>query len=63
MTYDEIKDAILKLSDADQKKLITEVVPKIWEKACTDDSCLLEMRRLVDEDTVKNYRNQRMSGI
>ncbi|MGE0084666.1 MAG: hypothetical protein AB7S75_09610 [Desulfococcaceae bacterium] len=63
MTFDEIKNAILNLSDADQKKLITDVIPAIWGKACTDDTCVLEMRKLVDEDMIKNYRKQHMNGI
>lgn len=63
MTFDEIKNAILSLSDAEQKKLITEVIPAIWGKACSDDTCVLEMRKLVDEDTIKAYRKQHMNGI
>ena len=63
MTFDEIKTAILNLGGEDQKRLIKEVVPLIWQKACTDDSCLLKMRALVDEETVKGYREQHMDGI
>ncbi|MEE4359728.1 MAG: hypothetical protein V2I97_24875 [Desulfococcaceae bacterium] len=63
MTYNEIKEAIFRLSEEEQKQLITDVVPEIWKKACTDDSCLMEMRKLVDEDTVKAYRRQNMNGI
>ncbi len=63
MTFDEIKNAILNLSDADQKKLITDVVPAIWGKACTDDTCVLEMRKLLDEEVIANYRKQHMNGI
>jgi hypothetical protein len=63
MTFEEIKTAILNLSGADQKRLITEVVPLIWPKACTDDVCLMKVRELVDEETVKGYREQHMDGI
>lgn len=63
MTFDEIKNAILNLSAADQKKLIVEVIPTLWGKACTDDTCVLEMRKLVDEDVIANYRKQHMNGI
>lgn len=63
MTFDEIKNAILNLSDADQKKLITEVIPAIWGKACTDEACVLKMRNLVDEDTIKAYQKEHMNGI
>ncbi len=63
MTFDEIKNAILNLSEADQKKLITEVIPAIWGNACTDETCVLEMRKLVDEDIIAAYRKQHMDGI
>jgi hypothetical protein len=63
MTFEEIKQAILNLSPADQKRLIVEVVPEIWGEACQDDECLIKIRSLVDEDTVKNYRKQHMNGI
>ena len=63
MTFDEIKNAILTLGNEDQKRLIKEVVPVIWQKACTDDSCLKKMRELVDEETVKGYREQHMDAI
>jgi len=63
MTFDEIKTAILNLGNEDQKRLITEVIPQIWQKACADKTCLLKMRELVDEETVKGYREQHMDGI
>ena len=63
MTFEEIKTAILKLGNEDQKRLITEVIPQIWQQACTDASCLMKMRELVDEETVKSYREQHMNGI
>lgn len=63
MTFDEIKAAVLKLPPEEQKRLITEIVPEIWPKACTDDACLLKMREMVDEETVKAYREQNMDGI
>jgi len=63
MTFEEIKQAILNLSPADQKRLIIDVVPEIWGEACQDDECLIKIRSLVDEDTVKKYRKQHMNGI
>lgn len=63
MTFEEIKQAILNLSPPDQKRLIIEVVPEIWGEACQDDECLIKIRGLVDEDTVKKYRKQHMNGI
>jgi len=63
MTLDEIKSAILGLSEADQKKIITEVVPLLWPKACQDDSCVAKFRALVDEATVKEYREEHLGTI
>ncbi|MCK8603844.1 hypothetical protein [Desulfoferrobacter suflitae] len=63
MTFEEVKAAVLKLSEADQKRLIMEVVPQIWPKACIDDSCVDKVRGLVDEATVKKYKEQHMGGI
>jgi hypothetical protein len=63
MTYDQIKDAVLNLDENDQKRLILEVIPQIWPKACTDDACLKKVRELVDEDAVKAYREQHLDHI
>jgi hypothetical protein len=63
MTFYEVKVAVMGLSLDDQKRLITEVVPSIWPKACLDDTCLLKVRELVDEATVKKYRDENMGGI
>jgi hypothetical protein len=63
MTFEEIKAAVLKLSDEDQKRLIMEVMPAIMPKACTDDICVRKIRGLVDEESVKSYRDQHMDGI
>ncbi|MGA2026866.1 MAG: hypothetical protein ABSH17_07340 [Syntrophobacteraceae bacterium] len=63
MTLDEIKSAILSLSEADQKKFITEVVPLLWPKACLDEFCVTKFRELVDEATIKEYREQHFGNI
>ena len=63
MTLDEIKSAILGLSEADQKKFITEVVPLLWPKACLDEFCVAKFRELVDEATIKEYRDQHLGNI
>ena len=63
MTFDEVKQAVLSLSERDQKRLITEIVPVIWPRACTDDACLDKMRELVDEETIKPYRDKHMGNI
>ena len=63
MTFEDIKNAVMNLSKEDQKRLITEVIPEIWGEVCTDDACLIKMKKLVDDDTVKEYRKQHMNSI
>ncbi len=63
MTLEEMKSAILSMSEDDQKKFVTEVVPLIWPKACLDDYCVAKFRELVDEATIKEYREQHQGGI
>ncbi len=63
MTFEEIKMGVLGLSEEDQKRFISEVVPLIWPKACLDDICVQKFRNLVDEATIKDYREKHMGGI
>lgn len=63
MTFEEIKTAVMDLSAADQKRLIIEVVPQVWPKACVDESCVKRMKELVDDEMVKKYREQHMDSI
>lgn len=63
MTFEDVKTAVMSLDDADQRRLIAEVVPVIWPKVCLDDSCVRRVRELVDEDTVKEYRKQHMDHL
>lgn len=63
MTLGEIKTAISKLDQTEQKRLLLEVLTEIMPKVCTDDDCLDQIRNFVDEETIKAYREQHMSGI
>lgn len=63
MTFEDVKAAVLSLSDSDKKRLITEIVPAIWPKACSDEACLKSMKSLVDDDAVKKYREEHMDSI
>ena len=63
MTFEEIKDAVMELSENDQRRFITEVVPEIWPRACLDDGCVDRLRELVDEATVNEYRKQHLDHI
>ena len=63
MTLEEIKSSLLAMSEEDQRRFISEVVPAIWTKACLDDGCVAKFRERVDEATIKEYRAQNMGGI
>jgi hypothetical protein len=58
MTYEEIKTAVLNLSGSDQRRLIVEVLPKIWPQACVDDTCVEQVRSVVRE-----YKKQHLDHI
>ncbi|EKD34870.1 MAG: hypothetical protein ACD_75C02156G0004 [uncultured bacterium] len=63
MTLGEIKTAILTLDQTEQKRLLLEVLTEIMPKVCTDEACLDQIRNFVDEESIKSYREQHMSGI
>ncbi len=63
MSFEEIKDSIINMDIDDQKRLITEVVPQVWGKACDDRSCALKLKELVDKDIVRPYDEMFMGGI
>lgn len=63
MTFESVKEAVLKMGAEDQKRLILELVPEIWPTACVDDSCLSRMRELVDEEAVKRYRAEHYNSV
>ena len=63
MTFEEVEFAVMNLSRTDQKRLIVEVLPKIWPQACVDDACVEQVRGLVDEATVKEYKKQHLDHI
>jgi hypothetical protein len=63
MTYDELKAAVLGLSPEQQTRFVTELVPLLWPTACLDDACVQSFRALVDEATVKKYKEEHMGSI
>jgi hypothetical protein len=63
MSFEEIKDAIIDMNTRDQKRLITEVVPLVWESACDDVSCALKLKRLVDSEIMRPYEEILTGGI
>jgi hypothetical protein len=63
MSYEQVKEEIQNWDEGTQKRLIMEVVPEIWRKACTDESCAHEIKGLVDNDIVRPYHQMHMFGI
>jgi hypothetical protein len=63
MTFDEIRTGIMGLSAEDQKKIILEIVPQLWPKACADDACVQRMRTLVDDAVINKYREEHLGNI
>jgi len=63
MTFEQVKAGILNLDQNEQKRLIMEVLAEILPKVCHDDVCLDQIRKFVDEETIKTYREQHMDSI
>ena len=63
MTYDQIKSAVLNLEQSEQKRLVMEVLTEMLPRVCTDEDCLSQIRKFVDEETIRTYREQHMGGI
>ncbi len=63
MTFDEVRTAIMGLSAADQKRIILDIVPQLWPKACIDDACVLRMKTLLDDAVIAKYREEHMDSI
>jgi hypothetical protein len=63
MDFEDIRDAIMDMDAKDQKRLITEVIPLLWERACDDPSCAVKLKQLVDREIMRPYDEMYMGGI
>jgi hypothetical protein len=63
MTYEDVKSAVLSLEQNEQKRLVVEVLLKIMPAICADETCLDTIRKFINEEAVKKYREQHMDGI
>lgn len=61
--YEQVKSAVLNLEENDQKRLIMEVLTAIMPRVCTDEECLGRLRHFVNQETIREYREQHMGGI
>ncbi len=62
-TFEQVKLAVLSLEEQDQKRLIMEVLTEIMPKVCRDEECLSQIRNFVNQETVREYREQHMDSI
>ncbi len=60
MRFEEIKAAIVNLEKRDQRRVVLEVLPAIWPHLVGDEACLEFLRHLVDEESVRSYREEHM---
>jgi hypothetical protein len=63
MTFDEIKAAVRGLDDQGKKRVVMELLPDIWPKIIGDEACLEFIRKLVDEEAVRKYKDEHMGAI
>ncbi|MGO9621650.1 MAG: hypothetical protein ACLPT6_09625 [Desulfobaccales bacterium] len=63
MTFDEIKEAVRGLDDQGKKRVIIELLPEIWPKIIGDAACLEFIRKMVDEEAVRKYKDEHMGAI
>jgi hypothetical protein len=63
VTFDEIKTAVLKLNKKQQRRMIQELLPAIWPNLVQDETCIQLLRKLVDEESVRKYKEEHMGHI
>jgi hypothetical protein len=63
MKFDEIKAAVMNLDEAEQRRVVLELLPAIWPQIVGDASCLQLIRKLVDEESVKRYQEEHLDHI
>jgi hypothetical protein len=63
MKFDEIKAAVMNLDAAEQRRVVLELLPKIWPHIVGDDACLKLIRQLVDAESVKRYQQEHLDHI
>ncbi len=63
MTFDEVKKAVVSLDDDGRKRLVCEALPAIWSTIVKDEVCLDFLRKIVDEEAVRKYKEEHMDSI
>jgi hypothetical protein len=63
MTFEEIKAAVLSLDDQGKRRVVQELLPAIWPAIVADGTCLKFLRKLVDEEAVRQYKEEHMDSF
>ena len=63
MNFEAIKAAVVTLDASDQRRVVLELLPEIWPQIVGDDSCLKLIRKLVDAESVRRYRQEHLDHI
>jgi hypothetical protein len=63
MTFDQIKAAVLKLNKKEQRRVIQELLPAMWPNLVDDESSIQFLRKLVDEESVRKYKEEHLGHI
>jgi hypothetical protein len=63
MKFEAIKAAIMNLDEAEQRRVVLELLPAIWPQIAGDDACIKLLRKLIDEESVKKYQQEHLDHI
>jgi hypothetical protein len=63
MEFEAIKAAVMNLDEAEQRRVVLELLPAIWPKIVADDACLKVIRKLIDAESVKKYQEEHLGHI
>jgi hypothetical protein len=63
MEFEAIKAAVMNLDEAEQRRVVLELLPAIWPKIVADDECLKVIRKLIDAESVKRYQEEHLDHI
>jgi hypothetical protein len=61
--FDEIKTAVLKLDKKGQRRVVQELLPAIWPNIVSDESSIQFLRKLVDEESIRKYKEEHLDHI
>jgi hypothetical protein len=63
MNFEAIKTAVMNFDAGEQRRVVLELLPEIWPQIVGDDACLILIRKLVDEESVRSYQQEHLDHI